>query len=109
MLARIGLVTAGFLLRGWKFAILASFIVSAIVTPTPDVVTQTALAGPMIGLYGLGVAGGLVVREEAPGGVGGDGGQRGSSKLTAAPRTTFSRRACPEVISITHDARRIGW
>jgi sec-independent protein translocase protein TatC len=55
VLARLGLVTPGFLVRGWKFAILASFILSAIITPTPDVVTQTALAGPMIGLYGLGV------------------------------------------------------
>jgi len=55
VLARLGLVTPGFLIRGWKFAILASFILAAIITPTPDVVTQTALAGPMIGLYGLGV------------------------------------------------------
>jgi sec-independent protein translocase protein TatC len=55
VLARLGIVTPGFLIRGWKFAILASFILSAIITPTPDVVTQTALAGPMIGLYGLGV------------------------------------------------------
>jgi len=55
VLARLGLVTPGFLIRGWKFAILASFILSAIITPTPDVVTQTALAGPMIGLYALGV------------------------------------------------------
>jgi sec-independent protein translocase protein TatC len=42
-------------MRGWKFAILGSFILSAVITPTPDIVTQTALAGPMIGLYGLGV------------------------------------------------------
>jgi sec-independent protein translocase protein TatC len=55
VLARLGLVTPGFLIRGWEFAILASFILSAIITPTPDIVTQTALAGPMIGLYGLGV------------------------------------------------------
>ena len=55
VLARIGLVTAPMLLKAWKFAILASFIVAAIVTPTPDVVTQTALAAPMIGLYLLGV------------------------------------------------------
>ena len=55
VLARLGLVTPGFLLRGWKFAILGSFVLSAIITPTPDMVTQTALAGPMIGLYGLGV------------------------------------------------------
>jgi sec-independent protein translocase protein TatC len=55
VLARIGLVTPGLLLRGWKFAIVGSFIVSAFVTPTPDVVNQTALAAPMIGLYLLGV------------------------------------------------------
>ncbi len=55
VLARIGLVTPRFLLKGWKFAVLGSFIIAAIVTPTPDVVTQTALAAPMIGLYLLGV------------------------------------------------------
>ena len=32
-----------------------SFIIAAIVTPTPDMVTQTALAVPMIALYFLGV------------------------------------------------------
>lgn len=55
VLARIGLVTAGFLIRQFKWAILLSFIAAAIVTPTPDVVTQTLLALPMIGLYLLGV------------------------------------------------------
>jgi sec-independent protein translocase protein TatC len=55
VLARIGLVSAAFLLRGWKWAVLGSFILAAVVTPTPDIVTQAALAGPMIGLYLLGV------------------------------------------------------
>jgi sec-independent protein translocase protein TatC len=55
VLARLGLVSAGFLLRGWKLAVLFCFVASALITPTPDVVTQTALAGPMIGLYALGV------------------------------------------------------
>ena len=55
VLARIGLVTAGFLLRQFKWAVLLSFIVSAFVTPTPDVVNQTLLALPMIVLYLLGV------------------------------------------------------
>ena len=109
VLARIGLVTPGFLLRGWKFAILGSFIVSAVVTPTPDVVNADRARRPDDRALPARRPGGVGVREEAAGGVGRDGGQRGSSKLTAAPRTTFSRRACPEVISITHDARRIGW
>ncbi|MEO8360498.1 MAG: twin-arginine translocase subunit TatC [Vicinamibacteria bacterium] len=55
VLARIGLVTAGFLLRQFKWAVLISFIVAAVVTPTPDMVTQTLLAIPMIILYLLGV------------------------------------------------------
>ena len=56
ILARIGLVTPGFLLRAWKWVILGAFVVSAFITPTPDMVTQTALALPMIGLYFFGVA-----------------------------------------------------
>ena len=55
VLARIGLVTASFLLRQFKWAVFVSFIVAAVVTPTPDIVTQTLLALPMIGLYLLGV------------------------------------------------------
>ena len=42
--------------RAWKWVILGSFLVSAFITPTPDMVTQTALALPMIGLYFFGVA-----------------------------------------------------
>jgi sec-independent protein translocase protein TatC len=55
VLARLGLVTPLGLLRFWKWAVLGSFIASAIITPTPDVATQTALAAPMVGLYLLGV------------------------------------------------------
>jgi sec-independent protein translocase protein TatC len=55
VLSRLGIVSARFLLRMWKWAVLGSFALSAVITPTPDVVTQTALAGPMVGLYLLGV------------------------------------------------------
>jgi sec-independent protein translocase protein TatC len=55
ILARIGLVTPGFLLRKFKYAVLVAFIVAAVITPTPDVVTQSMLAIPMVGLYLLGV------------------------------------------------------
>jgi sec-independent protein translocase protein TatC len=56
VLARIGLVTPAFLLRQFKYAVLASFVTAAVITPTPDVVIQTLLALPMLGLYLLGVA-----------------------------------------------------
>ena len=55
VLSRVGLVTPKLLLKGWKFAILASFVTSAFITPSPDMVNQTMLALPMIGLYALGV------------------------------------------------------
>jgi sec-independent protein translocase protein TatC len=55
VLSRIGLVTPAFLMRNFKYAVLIAFVVAAIVTPTPDIVTQSLLALPMIGLYLLGV------------------------------------------------------
>jgi sec-independent protein translocase protein TatC len=54
-LARLGIVTPAFLMQKSKYAIVIAFIIAAIVTPTPDMVTQTALALPMIALYYLGV------------------------------------------------------
>jgi sec-independent protein translocase protein TatC len=54
-LARLGIVTPAFLLQKSKYAIVGAFIIAAVVTPTPDMVTQTFLAVPMIVLYFIGV------------------------------------------------------
>ena len=54
-LARMGVVTAGFLARNVKYAVLIIFIVAAVITPTSDIVTQTMMAAPMIVLYGLSI------------------------------------------------------
>lgn len=54
-LALAGIVDARQLLRGFKYAVLGAFVVSAVLTPTPDIVTQTLLAGPLVLLYLLGV------------------------------------------------------
>jgi sec-independent protein translocase protein TatC len=43
------------MLRGFRYAILAIFVIAAVVTPTPDMATQTILAAPMLGLYALGI------------------------------------------------------
>ena len=53
--ARIGLVTAGQLLRFWRYAIVIVFIIAAIATPTPDPQTQAVVALPLLVLYFLGV------------------------------------------------------
>jgi sec-independent protein translocase protein TatC len=55
-LARLGIVTPAFLMQKFKYAVVLSFIIAAVVTPTPDMVTQTFLAVPMIALYLLGIA-----------------------------------------------------
>ena len=55
IMSRIGLVTPRFLIRNFKYAVLIAFVVAAIITPTPDIITQSLLALPMIGLYLLGV------------------------------------------------------
>jgi len=66
-LSRLGLITAGFLWRNFKYAILIIFIVAAVITPTPDVVTQCVFAGPMILLYLIGILVAHVFgRERAP-------------------------------------------
>jgi sec-independent protein translocase protein TatC len=54
-LARLGIVTPAFLIQKLKYAVVLAFIISAILTPTPDMVTQTFLAVPMILLYLLGI------------------------------------------------------
>lgn len=55
LLARAGLVTARGLLKGSRYAIFFSFVAAAVLTPTPDPVTCTAVAVPMIVLYYLGI------------------------------------------------------
>ena len=61
-LAKLRVVTAGQLIRRWRFALVGSFLVSAIVTPTIDPVTQSLVAGPMIVLYFIGAGLAWLVR-----------------------------------------------
>ena len=61
LLSRIGIVTPGFLLHHLKYAVLVIFIVAAVITPTPDVITQCVFALPMLGLYLLGIAAAYIV------------------------------------------------
>lgn len=49
-LTKLGLVTPEFLRKYWKYAVVIILIVAAIVTP-PDVVSQTIVAIPMLGIY----------------------------------------------------------
>jgi len=61
-LGRFGIVSPGQLLRWWRLAIVAAFLIAAIVTPTIDPVTQSLVAGPIIALYFLGIVLAWLVR-----------------------------------------------
>ncbi|MDP2054100.1 MAG: twin-arginine translocase subunit TatC [Acidobacteriota bacterium] len=56
VLARLGIVTAGFLLKNFKYAVLFIFIAAAVITPDGNPVVQVMVAGPMVVLYLLGIA-----------------------------------------------------
>lgn len=53
-LARMGILTAAMMRRGRKYAIVAIFILAAILTP-PDVVSQLLMACPMLALYEISI------------------------------------------------------
>ncbi len=50
-LAKAGVISTGFLNRNRKYALLINCIIAAILTPTPDIVNQLMMAGPLIILY----------------------------------------------------------
>ena len=55
VLARLGLVSAGTLLRNWRIAVVIIAVVAAIVTPTVDPVNMAIVMAPMGGLYLLSI------------------------------------------------------
>lgn len=56
LLAQIGVVTPAFLIRHFRWAVLAIFLIAAVITPTPDVVNLMVVALPTLLLYVVGVA-----------------------------------------------------
>jgi sec-independent protein translocase protein TatC len=54
-LALMGMITARFMLKNFRYAILLIFIVAAIVTPTPDILSMCIFAAPMVALYGISI------------------------------------------------------
>ena len=54
-LARMGVISARFLIRNFKYAVLIMVVISAVVTPDGGGVSLVAMTGPMILLYGLSI------------------------------------------------------
>ncbi|MGE0597854.1 MAG: twin-arginine translocase subunit TatC [Dehalococcoidia bacterium] len=55
LVAKLGLVRARQMLGFWRYAVVIIFIIAAIVTPTPDPLTQSLVAGPLLALYVVGI------------------------------------------------------
>ncbi len=54
-LARVGIGSPSAYLRKWRHAVVVILIVAAVVTPDPTPVSQLLVAGPLLGLYFLGI------------------------------------------------------
>ena len=53
VLGKMGIVTSAMLKKHWRVVVFLSFVLGAIITPTPDIFTQSMIALPMVALYGL--------------------------------------------------------
>jgi sec-independent protein translocase protein TatC len=51
VLARIGLVTAKYLIKIWKTSLIVILIVAAVISPTNDIPNMLLFAAPMLVLY----------------------------------------------------------
>jgi sec-independent protein translocase protein TatC len=57
LLSLLGIISSKLMLSGWRAVVLGSMIIGAIVTPSTDPLTQSLLAGALLGLYfgGIGI------------------------------------------------------
>ncbi|MGH9541301.1 MAG: twin-arginine translocase subunit TatC [Terriglobales bacterium] len=54
-LSLLGIVNARFLLKNFRYAVLAIFVVAAVITPTSDITTMLVFATPMLLLYAVSI------------------------------------------------------
>jgi len=54
-LSLMGIVSAGFMWKNFRYSILVIFIIAAIVTPTTDILNMCIFAAPMIALYAFSI------------------------------------------------------
>ena len=63
-LALFGIIDAKFLIRHIRYAILAIFLIAAVICPTPDPIGMCLFASPMLVLYMLGVGAAYIVHPD---------------------------------------------
>jgi sec-independent protein translocase protein TatC len=47
----LGIVSSKTMVKGWRFVVLGGVILGAVLTPSTDPLTQSLLAGAVLGLY----------------------------------------------------------
>ncbi len=57
ILSKIGVLTPAFLSKNRKYAVLANFVIAAMLTPTTDVFNMMLMAIPLVVLYEIGIIG----------------------------------------------------
>lgn len=55
LLGLLGIVSSGQMLSGWRAVVLGSTVLGAVLTPSTDPLTQSLLAGAVLGLYFSGI------------------------------------------------------
>jgi sec-independent protein translocase protein TatC len=65
-LARMGMVTAKFMLRNFKYAVLIIAVLGAVLSPGGDIASQMILSGPMLVLYILSIGVAWVFQKRKP-------------------------------------------
>lgn len=63
-LAFMGIMSPGFMIKNFRYAIMIIFIIAAIVTPTPDAMNMCIFAAPMVGLYAVSIGVAWLVHPE---------------------------------------------
>ena len=58
----VGVLTPQMLLKGWRYAIMAIFVIAAVITPSGDPISMLALAVPMSIFYLLSIVIGLIIQ-----------------------------------------------
>jgi sec-independent protein translocase protein TatC len=64
ILAKMKIVNACMLLKGWRIAIVASAVMAAVITPTTDPANMGLLMAPLMGLYLISIVLAFLVREK---------------------------------------------
>jgi sec-independent protein translocase protein TatC len=63
-LAFMGIMSPGFMIKNFRYAIMIIFIIAAIVTPSPDALNMCIFAAPMLGLYAVSIGVAWLVHPE---------------------------------------------